>query len=83
MPSLRRADSPRHHVRVVSAASLFDGHDAGVNVMRRLLQSSGAEVIHLGHNWSVGEFVRCAIQKNLQERMVDGQYRRNMEAVRG
>jgi methylmalonyl-CoA mutase len=57
---------PRHHVRIVTAASLFDGHDAAINVMRRLMQSSGAEVIHLGHNRSVGEIVRCAIQEDAQ-----------------
>jgi isobutyryl-CoA mutase len=56
----------RHHVRIVSAASLFDGHDAAINVMRRLLQAAGAEVIHLGHNRSVGEIVRCAIQEDVQ-----------------
>ncbi|MBX3211306.1 MAG: methylmalonyl-CoA mutase family protein [Labilithrix sp.] len=55
---------PRHHVRVVSAASLFDGHDAAINVMRRLMQASGVEVIHLGHNRSVAEIVRCAIQED-------------------
>ncbi len=58
--------TPRHHVRIVSAASLFDGHDAAINLMRRLLQASGAEVIHLGHNRSVGEIVRCAIQEDVQ-----------------
>jgi methylmalonyl-CoA mutase len=57
---------PRHHVRIVSAASLFDGHDAAINVMRRLMQASGAEVIHLGHNRSVGEIVNCAIQEDVQ-----------------
>jgi methylmalonyl-CoA mutase len=57
---------PRHHVRLVTAASLFDGHDAAINVMRRILQSSGAEVIHLGHNRSVAEIVRCAIQEDVQ-----------------
>ena len=57
---------PRHHVRIVSAASLFDGHDAAINVMRRLMQSSGAEVIHLGHNRSVSEIVHCAIQEDVQ-----------------
>ncbi len=57
---------PRHHVRLVTAASLFDGHDAAINIMRRLLQSSGAEVIHLGHNRSVGEIVECAIQEDVQ-----------------
>jgi isobutyryl-CoA mutase len=57
---------PKHHVRIVTAASLFDGHDAAINVMRRLMQSSGAEVIHLGHNRSVAEIVRCAIQEDVQ-----------------
>jgi isobutyryl-CoA mutase len=57
---------PRHHVRIVSAASLFDGHDAAINVMRRLMQASGAEVIHLGHNRSVAEIVNCAIQEDVQ-----------------
>ncbi len=57
---------PRHHLRIVSAASLFDGHDAAINVMRRLMQSSGAEVIHLGHNRSVSEIVNCAIQEDVQ-----------------
>lgn len=57
---------PRHHVRIVSAASLFDGHDAAINVMRRLMQSSGAEVVHLGHNRSVSEIVHCAIQEDVQ-----------------
>jgi len=57
---------PRHHVRLVTAASLFDGHDAAINIMRRILQSSGAEVIHLGHNRSVAEIVNCAIQEDAQ-----------------
>nr|WP_266217404.1 methylmalonyl-CoA mutase family protein [Paraliomyxa miuraensis] len=57
---------PQHHVRLVTAASLFDGHDAAINVMRRILQSSGAEVIHLGHNRSVSEIVRCAIAEDVQ-----------------
>jgi isobutyryl-CoA mutase len=65
-PSATSPYLPRHHVRIVSAASLFDGHDAAINVMRRLLQASGAEVIHLGHNRSVGEIVRCAIQEDAQ-----------------
>ena len=55
-----------HHVRIVTAASLFDGHDAAINIMRRILQSSGAEVIHLGHNRSVKEIVDCAIQEDAQ-----------------
>ena len=57
---------PQHHVRIVTAASLFDGHDAAINIMRRILQASGAEVIHLGHNRSVAEIVECAIQEDAQ-----------------
>ena len=57
---------PKHHVRIVTAASLFDGHDASINIMRRFLQASGAEVIHLGHNRSVAEIVDCAIQEDVQ-----------------
>ena len=57
---------PTQHVRIVTAASLFDGHDAAINVMRRLMQSSGAEVIHLGHNRSVAEIVSCAVQEDVQ-----------------
>ncbi|MEZ5064854.1 MAG: methylmalonyl-CoA mutase family protein [bacterium] len=57
---------PKNHVRIVTAASLFDGHDAAINIMRRLLQASGAEVIHLGHNRSVAEIVECAIQEDAQ-----------------
>jgi len=51
-------------IRIVTAASLFDGHDAAINIMRRILQSSGAEVIHLGHNRSVAEIVDCALQED-------------------
>jgi len=58
--------TPRHHVRIVTAASLFDGHDAAINLMRRLIQACGAEVIHLGHNRSVQEIVECAIQEDAQ-----------------
>ena len=57
---------PVNHIRVVTAASLFDGHDAAINVMRRIIQSSGAEVIHLGHNRSVHEIVNAAIQEDVQ-----------------
>lgn len=57
---------PRNHVRIVTAASLFDGHDAAINVMRRILQASGAEVIHLGHNRSAAEIVECAIEEDAQ-----------------
>ena len=55
---------PQHPVRFVTAASLFDGHDAAINVMRRILQRQGAEVIHLGHNRSVDEVVAAAIQED-------------------
>lgn len=58
--------SPQNKIRIVTAASLFDGHDATINIMRRILQSSGAEVIHLGHNRSVAEIVDCAIQEDVQ-----------------
>ena len=57
----QREGSP---LRFVSAASLFDGHDAAINIIRRLLQQHGAEVVHLGHNRSVAEIVRAAIQEN-------------------
>jgi methylmalonyl-CoA mutase len=57
---------PKHPIRIVTAASLFDGHDAAINIMRRLLQKSGAEVIHLGHNRSAAEVVECAIQEDAQ-----------------
>ncbi len=57
---------PRHKIRFVSAASLFDGHDASINIMRRILQASGAEVIHLGHNRSVQEIVDTALQEDVQ-----------------
>jgi len=55
---------PVHKVRFVTAASLFDGHDASINIMRRILQASGCEVIHLGHNRSVEEIVTCALQED-------------------
>ncbi len=54
-----------YKIRIVTAASLFDGHDAAINVMRRILQASGAEVIHLGHDRSVDEVVNCAIQEDV------------------
>ena len=57
---------PRNPVRIVTAASLFDGHDAAINIMRRILQKSGAEVIHLGHNRSAAEIVDCAVQEDAQ-----------------
>jgi methylmalonyl-CoA mutase len=55
---------PHNKVRFVTAASLFDGHDASINIMRRVLQSTGCEVIHLGHNRSVEENVTCALQED-------------------
>ncbi|MFN9782775.1 MAG: cobalamin-dependent protein, partial [Sphingobacteriales bacterium] len=58
--------SPSHKVRIVTAASLFDGHDAAINIMRRIMQSKGAEIIHLGHNRSVAEIVECAIEEDVQ-----------------
>src|SRR3974390_3304073 len=55
----------KHKIRFVTAASLFDGHDASINIMRRILQASGCEVIHLGHNRSVEEIVNCALQEDV------------------
>src|SRR5664279_5643052 len=57
---------PKHKVRFVTATSLFDGHDASINIMRRILQASGVEVIHLGHNRSVEEIVTAALQEDAQ-----------------
>ncbi|MBI5791292.1 MAG: cobalamin B12-binding domain-containing protein, partial [Rhodocyclales bacterium] len=57
---------PKHKVRFVTATSLFDGHDASINIMRRILQATGAEVIHLGHNRSVEEIVNAALQEDAQ-----------------
>ncbi|MDZ4846453.1 MAG: methylmalonyl-CoA mutase family protein [Chitinophagales bacterium] len=57
---------PKNHIRIVTAASLFDGHDAAINIMRRIIQASGAEVIHIGHDRSVKEIVDCAIQEDVQ-----------------
>lgn len=58
--------SPANKVRIVTAASLFDGHDAAINIMRRIMQSKGAEIIHLGHNRSVKEIVETAIEEDVQ-----------------
>ena len=57
---------PKHPIRIVTAASLFDGHDASINIMRRVLQDMGAEVIHLGHNRSVLDVVTTALQEGAQ-----------------
>src|ERR687897_2075981 len=56
----------KHKIRFVTAASLFDGHDASINIMRRILQGMGAEVIHLGHNRSVDEVVSAVLQEDAQ-----------------
>ncbi|PWU19036.1 MAG: methylmalonyl-CoA mutase, partial [Bdellovibrio sp.] len=61
-----RGGSATHAVRIVTAASLFDGHDASINLIRRLLQDAGAEVIHLGHNRSVKDVVEAALQEGVQ-----------------
>ncbi len=58
--------SIQNKIRIVTAAALFDGHDAAINIMRRILQSKGAEIIHLGHNRSVAEIVECAIEEDVQ-----------------
>src|SRR5688572_276012 len=57
---------PKNKVRIVTAASLFDGHDAAINIMRRIIQATGCEVIHLGHDRSVEEVVTTAIQEDAQ-----------------
>lgn len=57
---------PKNKIRIVTAASLFDGHDAAINIMRRIMQKSGAEIIHLGHNRSALEIVETAIQEDVQ-----------------
>ena len=57
---------PKNKIRIVTAGSLFDGHDAAINIMRRIMQKSGAEIIHLGHNRSAQEIVHTAIQEDVQ-----------------
>ncbi|NVJ90693.1 MAG: methylmalonyl-CoA mutase family protein, partial [Methylocystaceae bacterium] len=66
MKTTKKTYKPKNPVRFVTAASLFDGHDASINIMRRILQSCGAEVIHLGHNRSVDEIVTAAIEEDAQ-----------------
>ena len=73
---------PAHPVRFVTAASLFDGHDAAINIMRRLLQSQGAEVIHLGHNRSVDQVVRAAVDEDVQGVAVSSYQGGHMEYFR-
>ena len=58
--------TPVNKVRIVTAASLFDGHDAAINIMRRIIQATGVEVIHLGHDRSVEDVVNTAIQEDAQ-----------------
>jgi methylmalonyl-CoA mutase len=65
-PARKKAYKAKHKVRFVTATSLFDGHDASINIFRRILQGSGAEVIHLGHNRSVEEIVTAALQEDVQ-----------------
>src|SRR5579863_6701052 len=77
-----RLHRPLHPVRFVTAASLFDGHDAAINIMRRLLQAQGVEVIHLGHNRSVDEVVTAAIQEDVQGVAVSSYQGGHMEYFR-
>ncbi|MEO6206170.1 MAG: methylmalonyl-CoA mutase family protein, partial [Mycobacteriales bacterium] len=65
-PTAPALHKPAHHVRFVTAASLFDGHDAAINIMRRVLQSQGVEVVHLGHDRSVDAVVAAALQEDAQ-----------------
>lgn len=60
---MKKRETAREPLRFVTATSLFDGHDASINIMRRILQDAGAEVIHLGHNKSVAEIVNAAVQE--------------------
>ena len=69
-------------VRFVTAASLFDGHDAAINIMRRILQAQGAEVIHLGHNRSVKEIVDAAVQEDAQAIAVSSYQGGHMESFK-
>jgi isobutyryl-CoA mutase len=64
--SMQETYKPKNHIRFVTASSLFDGHDASINIMRRIIQAMGGEVIHLGHNRSVEEVVNAAIQEDAQ-----------------
>ena len=66
MPDLLKHYKAQNPLRIITAGSLFDGHDAAINIMRRLMQASGAEVIHLGHNRSAREIVEAAIQEDVQ-----------------
>ena len=83
-PASWRAGAPRaeSRVRVVTAASLFDGHDAAINIMRRLLQAQGAEVIHLGHDRSVEEIAEAAVQEDAHAVAVSSYQGGHMEFFR-
>ena len=65
-PSTPDLHVPEHPVRIVTASALFDGHDASINIMRRIMQAQGAEVVHLGHNSSVQEAVDAALEEDAQ-----------------
>src|SRR6267142_5273173 len=72
----------KNKIRFVTAASLFDGHDAAINIMRRILQASGAEVIHLGHNRSVDEVVTAALQEDVHGIALSSYQRGHVEFFR-
>ncbi len=76
------AANPRQRVRIVTAASLFDGHDAAINIMRRILQAQGAEVIHLGHDRSVEEIAMAAVQEDVHAVAVSSYQGGHMEFFR-
>jgi methylmalonyl-CoA mutase cobalamin-binding subunit len=76
------ASRPPERVRVVTAASLFDGHDAAINIMRRILQAQGAEVIHLGHDRSVEEIAMAAVQEDAHAVAVSSYQGGHMEFFR-
>ncbi len=65
------AYQPNHHLRIVTATSLFDGHDATINIMRRILQATGVEVIDLGHDRSAADIVKAAIDEDAQAIVLD------------
>jgi methylmalonyl-CoA mutase len=81
-PALLQTYQPAHKVRFVTATALFDGHDASINIMRRLLQARGAEVIHLGHNRSAAEIVTAAIQEDVQAVAISSYQGGHMEFFR-
>ena len=73
---------PQHNIRIITATSLFDGHDASTNIMRRILQDSGVEVIHLAHNRSVQELVQTAIEEDAQGIAMSSYQGGHMEAFK-